>query len=327
MRAIDSQISLFRNVASLLALLGVAAGCSSESGPSAADGIGQASSAVTVEDGLAQAYAIFKDLFVNQGEDQHHHIGFGFHPGLSTERLLGPNGAPAFGQATLHFVTDTVGTAGTVTATLTGPASTTFDLYFVKNSTTQGTVKPETVDTIRKVGSFTPVANQPNQYTLSANIGSAAFPSFGVNFDLDELVVTRGGQSPTTNVIAEGARSLFEKRFFREKAGRTLDPVTGTLSTITETTDPLVQRGAQLFFNETFAGNGRTCGTCHRLEDNLTIDPAFVATLPPSDPLFVFPEGLEDRTLLPHALIRENVDGFDDLGHKFVERSVPTHSP
>ncbi|HEX9298287.1 MAG TPA: hypothetical protein VF881_20750, partial [Polyangiaceae bacterium] len=106
-------------------------------------------------------------------------------------------------------------------------------------------------------------------------------------------------------------------------AGRTLDPVTGTLSTTTETTDPLVQRGAQLFFSDTFAGNGRTCGTCHRLEDNLTIDPAFVATLPSNDPLFIFPEGLEDRTLLPHALIRENVDGFDDLGHKFVERSVP----
>src|SRR6185295_6175538 len=262
-------------------------------------------------------------LFTQNAEDKHHHIGFGFHPGLSTQKLLGPNGAPVFGQATLHFVTDGIGTAGTVTATLTGPANTTFDLHFMKNSTTQGTVKPESFDTIRKVGTFTVVAGQPNKFTLTANIGSAAFPNFGVNFDLDEVIVTRGGQSPTSNVVAEGARTLFEKRFFREKAGRTLDAVTGTQLNTVESNDPLVRRGGQLFFNETFAGNGRTCGTCHRLEDNLTIDPAFVATLPGNDPLFVFPEGLEDRTLLPQALIRENVDGFDDLGHKFVERSVP----
>jgi hypothetical protein len=95
-----------------------------------------------------------------------------------------------------------------------------------------------------------------------------------------------------------------------------------------ETTDPLVARGAQLFFNETFGGNGRTCGTCHRAEDNLTIDPQFIAGLPPNDPLFVNETNpalaqLEDSTLLrTRALIRENVDGFEDPTHKFVERSV-----
>ena len=49
----------------------------------------------------------------------------------------------------------------------------------------------------------------------------------------------------------------------------------------------LVERGRQIFFNETFDGNGRTCGTCHRAEDNFGISPAFIATLPPDDPLFV----------------------------------------
>jgi hypothetical protein len=276
------------------------------------------------EDGLAQAYAIFQDLFTTQQhEDQHHHIGFGFHPGLATEKLFGPLGAPFNGQATLHFVTDTQGTAGTVTATLTGPTGAAFDLYFVKNAVGQGTVKPESGDNIRKVGGFTPVPNQPNQYTLTATIGQAAFPAFGVNFDLDMVVVTRAGQDPIASRLATGERTLFEKRFFRAKAGRTLDPVTGTLANDVETNDPLVRRGARLFFNETFAGNGRTCGTCHRLEDNLQLSPAFVATLPANDPLFIFPEGLDDRLLLPHALIRENVDGFEDLGHKFVERSIP----
>ncbi len=49
----------------------------------------------------------------------------------------------------------------------------------------------------------------------------------------------------------------------------------------------LAERGRDLFFNETFAGNGRTCGTCHPASNNLTLDAAFIATLPASDPLFV----------------------------------------
>ena len=31
----------------------------------------------------------------------------------------------------------------------------------------------------------------------------------------------------------------------------------------------------------------RTCATCHRQENNFTINPKFIATLPPSDPLFI----------------------------------------
>jgi len=49
--------------------------------------------------------------------------------------------------------------------------------------------------------------------------------------------------------------------------------------------------GADIFFNETFNGNGRTCGTCHPASNNTTIDPAFVSNLhatKPTDPLFVF---------------------------------------
>jgi mono/diheme cytochrome c family protein len=149
-----------------------------------------------------------------------------------------------------------------------------------------------------------------------------------IDFDLDLVVVTRHNQTPSASRIAVGARTLFEKRFFRERKNLTLDAVTGTVANNQETTDLLVGRGAQLFFNETFGGNGRTCGTCHRAENNLTIDPAFIAGLPQGDPLFVAENNaalaqLEDRTLLRNrALIRENVDGFEDPTHKFVERSV-----
>ena len=46
--------------------------------------------------------------------------------------------------------------------------------------------------------------------------------------------------------------------------------------------------GADIFFRETFDGNGRTCGTCHPPQNNLTIDENFVNALPTDDPLFVF---------------------------------------
>ena len=54
-----------------------------------------------------------------------------------------------------------------------------------------------------------------------------------------------------------------------------------------ETKQQLIERGRQLFTKETFDGNGRTCATCHPASNNFTIDPAFIAKLPKSDPLFV----------------------------------------
>ena len=92
----------------------------------------------------------------------------------------------------------------------------------------------------------------------------------------------------------------------------------------------LVAKGQDLFFNETFGGNGRTCGTCHPAENNFTIDPAFIATLPKDNPLFVaefnpaLKENFENPALMREfGLIQENLDGFDDLKNKFVMRGVP----
>src|SRR5262245_37600862 len=88
--------------------------------------------------------------------------------------------------------------------------------------------------------------------------------------------------------------------------------------------------GANLFFRAPFGGNGRTCATCHRVDNNLTIDPAFIAKLPKTDPLFVaeFDLNLKDLEKPPQmhefGLILENVDGFDpDPTTHFVLRSVP----
>lgn len=91
-----------------------------------------------------------------------------------------------------------------------------------------------------------------------------------------------------------------------------------------------IAQGRDLFFNETFNGNGRTCGTCHRAERNFTIDAGFIATLPPNDALFVaefnpdLKKNFENPKLMREfGLILENLDGFDDLKNKFVMRGVP----
>ncbi|MGH6952078.1 MAG: c-type cytochrome, partial [Vitreimonas sp.] len=92
----------------------------------------------------------------------------------------------------------------------------------------------------------------------------------------------------------------------------------------------LVERGREIFFTETFGGNGRTCATCHRAEDNFGLSTAFIATLPPDDPLFVaetqpaLARGFEaPRQMRANGLILENLDGFDNLDSKFTLRGVP----
>jgi len=110
----------------------------------------------------------------------------------------------------------------------------------------------------------------------------------------------------------------------------------GALSALPACTTPSppptdsVSRGKEIFFNETFNGNSRTCGTCHPARNNFTIDPAFIATLPPTDPLFVaefnpaLGKNFENPKLMRQfGLILENLDGFDDLENKFVMRGVP----
>jgi len=92
----------------------------------------------------------------------------------------------------------------------------------------------------------------------------------------------------------------------------------------------LVALGESLFFTETFDGNGRTCGTCHRREDNFGLSPAFIATLPEDDALFVaerqraLAENFEKpERMRRFGVILENQDGFDDLAGNFNLRGVP----
>jgi len=93
----------------------------------------------------------------------------------------------------------------------------------------------------------------------------------------------------------------------------------------------LINEGRDLFFNETFNGNGRTCGSCHAEDNNFTIDARSIAKLPADDPLFAAERGgdnpLADNFEIPElmhslGLIRENTNGFGDLDNNFTMRAV-----
>lgn len=169
---------------------------------------------------------------------------------------------------------------------------------------------------------------------------------------LSRMLITRDAQQPLGNVLQAGSPSLFQKMFYHNEywMAAALEPSTQTITAPKETDFFIKQllpkaayadtserslnaifsgqiaKGRDLFINETFGGNGRTCSTCHRLDNNHTIDPKYIAQLPDDDPLFVAetnPElaALERPKLLRQfGLILANLDGFDKQG---VMRSVP----
>lgn len=133
------------------------------------------------------------------------------------------------------------------------------------------------------------------------------------------------------------ARSLARTRRRRQSLGSTLAVTLAVSLGACQVASPpptpeqrLIVEGRELFFDETFDGNGRTCATCHRAENNFTIDPAFIAALPPDDRLFVaelVPALSHDfenpRLMREFGLILENLDGFSDLENLFTQRGVP----
>ncbi|WNO08944.1 hypothetical protein [Teredinibacter sp. KSP-S5-2] len=262
-------------------------------------------------DALEVAYNKFKnDLNGDLIFQNLHRFGFGYNP------LLNTTDDKITGFIELNFATQQAsGEINSTDPTLQA------DLWLVRNTVgSNGTVRPEIIDTRIKVGEF--VFNGNNKHIVAP-------VNFNVEFDFDFVIVTPRGVDPVNGVLASGARTLFEKRFYREKFNQPSNFASlNAEGTVAATDDELVKFGAHLFFNETFGGNGRTCGTCHRAENNFSLDADFIATLDSNDPLFVHERVpqlalLEDATLLrTEGLIKENIDGFDDLANKFVMRSV-----
>ncbi|HTV25401.1 MAG TPA: hypothetical protein VMG12_42190 [Polyangiaceae bacterium] len=129
---------------------------------------------------------------------------------------------------------------------------------------------------------------------------------------------------------AQGELGLPQQKSFALTASERLAACASDPRVVAGLVSAEVCAGADIFFNETFGGNGRTCGSCHPAANNTTIDVPFVAALhetDPRNPLFVneFDPNLaelETSDLVREAAILENVDGFEDPAHKFVSRGV-----
>jgi cytochrome c peroxidase len=193
------------------------------------------------------------------------------------------------------------------------------DVWLVDNSAA-GSAAPGPDDGMLLVG--------PLERRGARGVLSAALDELPPGFEVDLLAVTQPGATPEEGGVLFGTPGLWQRRYTQERLARRgghppRQPRPPTL-------EELVQRGEALFFEETFGGNGRTCGTCHPAENNFTIDPVFIATLAPDDPLFVaefvpaLARNFEKPALLRGlALILENTNGFENPESNFTMRSVP----
>ncbi len=249
----------------------------------------------------------------------------------------------ASGRATLDYV------AQRVEVELSG--LTEGDVWLVDNRPGPGrSVVPEAGDRMVRVGSL---SVEDGRGRLRAQLAHEALEAL----DPDFVAVTRPGVRPEESRVLVGMTTLFQRlqRSARRGTFGVLPdaepqpaPAPGILARALGALQPearaalgpipnpstplevLVTAGRLSFLNETFQGNGRTCATCHREAENMTISPEFISTLPPNDPLFVaefdpnLAANFENPVLMrKFGLILENVDGTDDLANKFVMRGVP----
>lgn len=205
-----------------------------------------------------------------------------------------------------------------------------YRLWFVDNRGPGNSARPEASDRLLPVGHFTAAEGRGSLDTRLKAEDLAGFT-------LDTVALTEAGKSPAEGLLISGAADLLQKLYYAGKpwaaaevgdlkrlAERPPAPFEFLLPKVAEADavadlspllGPLVAQGRRLFHQETFAGNGRTCGTCHREDNNFTLDPNYIMTLPKTDPLFVAESnpnlaGLENPTLMrKYGLILTNVDG------------------
>ena len=285
-------------------------------------------------------YKEWETQYEKNGGDKNMVLAMGWFKGLSTGHSY------ASGLAKFNLVD------GTVTLAINGlPKEEGWDVWMV-DSAAGRSIGLESDDNMLRIGSL---KHEAQVATLAVDLGKDAFTSF----NMDLVIVTKAGESPIEDRTLIGTTSLFHHLYRSKQQGQfgvladadplapepdqrgffqsVVDTISPTASAqmgpIPNPTTPLQQsitRGRASFFNETFNGNGRTCGTCHRENGNLTIDAEFIDDLPPNDPIFVaefvpaLANNFENPVLMRKlGLILENPDGFGNLASNFVMRGVP----
>ncbi len=285
-------------------------------------------------------YKEWESLYERDGGDRNLVLGVGWFKGLSTGNSY------ASGLAKFNLVD------GNVTVAINGLSSDqAYDVWMV-DSAAGRSIALENDDNMLRIGSL---KHEGKVSTLAATLGQDAFKTF----DMDLIIVTKAGNNPIDDRTLIGTTSLFHQLYRSKQQGHfgvlaDADPVLtepdkrnvfqqvlagisptasaqiGPIPNPTTALQQSITRGRKSFFNETFNGNGRTCGTCHRENGNLTIDAEFIDDLPPNDPIFAaefipaLANHFENPILMRKlGLILENPDGFDNLPSKFVMRGVP----
>ena len=225
------------------------------------------------------------------------------------------------------------------------------DVWLVDNQPGSGrSVMPEQGDNMMKVGSL---QFDGDKAWLDAKIAGLA------EFQLDMIVLARRDGTPGHDGVLYGTTSLFQKVYHYPNHSPSWKEITqdgfSLISTAMATgitprnffpdlDSYLINRGRDLFFNETFNGNGRSCGTCHREDDNMALGLKTIANLPDDDPLFIVEQQFRadgsrnplynDYRMEKPALMRklglilENLNGFRELDDTFTTRvnmRAPTH--
>lgn len=291
-------------------------------------------------DTLNANYKEWETQYEKDGGDKNMILAMGWFKGLSTGHSY------ASGLAKFNLVD------GTVTVAINGLSKDEgWDVWMV-DSAPGRSIGLEHDDNMLRIGSL---KHEDKVATLAVDLGKDAFKTF----NMDLVVVTKAGKNPIEDRTLMGTTSYFHRLYRSKQQGQfgvlaDADPVApepdkrGFLQRVVDAISPTasaqigpnpnpttalhfsIRRGRNSFFNETFNGNGRTCGTCHREDGNLTIDAEFIDDLPPNDPIFVaefvpaLAHNFENPVLMRKlGLILENPDGFDNLPSKFVMRGVP----
>jgi cytochrome c peroxidase len=161
----------------------------------------------------------------------------------------------------------------------------------------------------------------------SAADGGEPLSNFGL-VEASDLTSAESAVGVTLGTASQALRAEPQALDFRTRSAACAQDPRVTAGLVSQQ----ICAGASVFFEETFEGNGRTCGSCHPAANNTTLDQPFVEALHranPDDPLFIFERDdalaeLETDDLLNAAAILENVDGFEAPTTKFVSRGV-TH--
>src|SRR5687768_6910399 len=259
---------------------------------------------MTSADYLLADYKAWEAKYLENGGDRNVVVSMGYMKGLSTEKIN------AAGQVTLNLID------GTVSVEAEGLSKReAWDFWLIDNGP-KSSVMPDAEDVMVRVGSL---KHRGKVAKLQANLGSERFVNFdpdlyvvtraGKNPAEERILVGtttlfhrlyqsgRRGEfgkladmdlprpapaEPTKDTEESLWTSLVESLIPKAHAAIGIIPdgggggSDGSLTNL----DLLINQGRTIFFSELFNGNGRTCGTCHREDENLTIGPEFIATLP-----------------------------------------------